>query len=512
MTYASESGVFPRLVGPKSPKAVGSLGRMSDLNNNLLSLRDCVRIAFRHKCKALAVFAVLLGSSCVCAMLWPPSYVSEAKLLVRLGRSSVALDPTATVGQTVATHESRERELSSALEILGSRELFDDVIKHIGAGEILRDDRDFAASADQLNHVKSSDDAPKAWDAAVRKLQAAVSQEVARNSSVITLSCRARSPELAQAILTGYVDAFTRHHLKLHRTSGSYEFFAAQAKQLQERLQTASAELRDAKNKIGVTSIESELKMLQQRLATLEQGTITAQTSLADSRSKLAKLVEKYPGLSAAEPADAGVSASPAAVSEMRKELYRLKITEGELLGKYSPNHPTVVAFQDRIEKAQRVLDHQEFISETSNAQSMEVKIDELENQYNQTKTALLRLNEDSIEIKALEQRVKALTANLQKYEEGREQARIDTDLESTGISNVNVAQAPTFSPHNVSPKKSLFLVLGTFLAGFGAFVVTMAAEYFDDTLHSSEQVEAVLQMPVVLSVPKSRAEVVGQG
>jgi uncharacterized protein involved in exopolysaccharide biosynthesis len=302
------------------------------------------------------------------------------------------------------------------------------------------------------------------------------------------------------------------HHLKLHRTSGSYEFFAAQTKQLEAELQTASAELRDAKNEIGVSSIESELKMLEQRLGTLVQAASTAQTSLADSRAKVAKLTERYPELDASALVDAGVSASPLAVSEMRKELYRLKITEGELLGKYSPIHPAVLAFQDRIEKAQGVLDRQEFISEVSQVQSLEVKITELQKQRDDTKVALLRLNEDGIQIKSLEQRVKLLSANLQKYEESREQARIDTDLEASRISNVSVAQAPTFSPQNAGPTKSMFIVLGTFLAVFGAFVVTLASEYFDDTFRSPEQVEESLRLPVVLSIPSSRTEVMARG
>jgi uncharacterized protein involved in exopolysaccharide biosynthesis len=338
-----------------------------------------------------------------------------------------------------------------------------------------------------------------------------LTREVARDSSVITLSCRARTPDLAQAILTAYIDAFTLHHLKLHRTTGSYEFFAAQTKQLEVQLQTAAAELRDAKNKIGVSSIESELKMLEQHLGTLEENTSAARTSLADSRAKVAKLAEKYPDLDAAALIDAGISTSPAAVSEMRTELYRLKITEGELLGKYSPIHPAVIAFHDRIDKAQRMLDRQEFVSEVSNAESLDVKIADLQQQYDATKAALLRLNEDSIQIKSLEQRVNLLGANLQKYEESREQARIDEDLETNRISNVSIAQAPTFSPRNAAPKKAMFIVLGAFLAGFGALLVTLASEYFDDTFRRPEQIEEALRLPVLLSIPRSRAEVMAR-
>lgn len=481
---------------------------MADSTNNLLSLRDLVRVAFKHKQKAIATAAVVIAIAIGCAMTWPESYVSEAKLLVRIGRDSVGLDPTASIGKTISATESRERQLSSALEILGSRELFEEVITKIGIAEILATTPDFADMSYALQDTKSSEDNPAAWDAAVRKIEKSLAREVARNSSVIVLTCRERSPQLAQSILGAYVDAFMLHHMKLHRTSGSLEFFESQAAQLQDQLQTASNELRDAKNAIGVTSIESEVKMLQQRMATLEQSIIVAQTSLAESRAKYKRLQQKYPDSDAAALILAGTSGDQAAVNEMRKDLNKLKLQEGELLGKYAAHHPAVAAFQGRIAKAQRVLDQQELVAELSNAQSMDAKIQELEQQYDEAKTAVLKLNQDGIKIKTLEQRVATVSANLEKYRDSQEQARIDSDLESNHISNVNIAQAPTYSPKHAGPTKSMFGLLGIVAALFAGFVVTMAAEYFDDTFHMPEQIEQTLQLPVVLSIPSAPSEV----
>ncbi len=481
---------------------------MVDSTNNLLSLRDLVRVAFKHKGKAVATASVTIIAAIVCAIVWPESYVSEAKLLVRIGRDNVGVDATTAVGKTISATESRERQLSSALEILGSRELFDEVVKQIGLAEILANDPNYADMTFSLQEAKTSDDAPKAWDAAARKVERSLAREVARNSSVIVLTCRERSPELAKRLPGAYVDAFMLHHLKLHRTSGSLEFFESQATQLQEHLQTASNELRDAKNAIGVTSIASEVKMLQQRMATLEQGILSAQTSLAESRAKYKRLQQKYPNSDAAALILAGTSGDPAAVIEMRKDLNKLKLMEGELLGKYAASHPAVAEFKDRIAKARRMLDQQELVSELATAQSMDAKIKELEQQYDEAKTAVLQLNQDGIKIGTLEQRVATLNINLERYRESHEQARIDSDLESNHISNVNVAQAPTYSPKSAGPAKSMFLVLGIATAMFGAFVVTMAAEYFDDTFHMPEQIEQALQLPVVLTVPNDRSEV----
>ena len=59
-------------------------------------------------------------------------YKSEARLLVRIGRESVSLDPTATTGQVISVGQSRESEINSELEILKSRELAQKVVDAIG--------------------------------------------------------------------------------------------------------------------------------------------------------------------------------------------------------------------------------------------------------------------------------------------------------------------------------------------------------------------------------------------
>ena len=55
------------------------------------------------------------GAIAFCALTFlPRKYESEAKLFLRLGRESVALDPTATTGATMQIQETRDDEIDSA--------------------------------------------------------------------------------------------------------------------------------------------------------------------------------------------------------------------------------------------------------------------------------------------------------------------------------------------------------------------------------------------------------------
>ena len=56
-------------------------------------------------------------------IVWPKQYVSEAKLMIRVGRESVSLDPSATTSQTLMLQKTQEEEVNSALDLLRSRRI-----------------------------------------------------------------------------------------------------------------------------------------------------------------------------------------------------------------------------------------------------------------------------------------------------------------------------------------------------------------------------------------------------
>ncbi len=92
------------------------------------SPRDAYQILFRHKWRAVTVFigtmVLLFAALIVC----PRTYESEARLILRVGRESVTLDPTATTGQTTNVFDSRESEFHSFLDVLRSRVILQQVV------------------------------------------------------------------------------------------------------------------------------------------------------------------------------------------------------------------------------------------------------------------------------------------------------------------------------------------------------------------------------------------------
>jgi uncharacterized protein involved in exopolysaccharide biosynthesis len=101
------------------------------------SLRDVYTVIFRHKTKVLWFFFSLMATLIVGTLLAANIYQSTAKLMVRLGRESVSLDPTATTGKMINISTDSETQINSELEILNSRELAERVVDALGVQIIL---------------------------------------------------------------------------------------------------------------------------------------------------------------------------------------------------------------------------------------------------------------------------------------------------------------------------------------------------------------------------------------
>jgi polysaccharide biosynthesis transport protein len=85
----------------------------------------------------------------------------------------------------------------------------------------------------------------------------------------------------------------------------------------------------------------------------------------------------------------------------------------------------------------------------------------------------------------------------------GLEQARIDQELKTEGISNINVVQAPTFAPKPSQPKKALTLILGMAASVIGAFGTMLLSHHLDQSLKTSYETELALGIPVLASIPR---------
>ena len=241
------------------------------------SKRDLLNVIFRFKRRGLVVFGCTLLVAIVGLCVCPRKYSSEAKLLVRLGRENLALDPTATTSAMVSLNNTREAEINSVILSLSSRSNIEKVL------DIVSD--------------KSADSSPLARERALVALNKNISISSPKNSTVVVLSSLASSPERAQQIVQALLDVGLKEHVRINRQKGSYGFFAEQSALLKSELDTASTSLRDAKNEYGIVSLEGRRNSLQQQISSVELQQQESKAALAASEAKIAEIQKEVENL-----------------------------------------------------------------------------------------------------------------------------------------------------------------------------------------------------------------------
>ena len=411
------------------------------------SLLSQIEIPFVHKWLILKCTLAGMLMGLLLIVIWPRTYESEGQLIIRVGRESVALDPTATLGsQTLLVQKTRAEEINSALAILSSRRIYEGVVSKIGAEHILNGSFFIADPVAEQTELRQLFDGVKstvanrldatlvtlglrdrfsASEMAIKGLQESVKIFAPRESAVISIKASAKTPEMAQAIAQSVIDAFLEQHMQVSRTPGSYAFFEKQARKSESELNELIEERTEFLTLTDLISVSSNREILQ------EQVTATTK-QLMDSEGQLKKL---------------------------RAEI----------------EHTTIGDIQ-RL---------------TTGVASLIAMIEEKKSQRKAITNRINDLAHSERKLKQLDRDIALKEATLHSLRVRLEEARIIDEMGRDKISNVSVFQPPTLIERPTSPKKlplaALFTVLGLALG----LVASYVREANSKTLRSVEHVVA---------------------
>jgi uncharacterized protein involved in exopolysaccharide biosynthesis len=298
--------------------------------------------------------------------------------------------------------------------------------------------------------------------------------------------------------------------VRVHRNSGSFEFFREQSDNLREQLEQATALLRDAKNEYGFVSLVERRQSLEKQIGELETQMRQTESEATASAAKVASLrtsLDKMPaGLVGS------LTGGDDSLVQLRREFFELQTRQQELLSKRTADHPEVIAVQQQVRELQAIFDNEKIdhgsamsavvLEEESKLKSHEARCKTLALQHQQMTKELRNLNEHALQVEKLQREVDLLAANYKTYSESLEQSRVDEALQSEGITNVKVVQAASFEPKPFSPRKGVILLVAGFLGMFGGLGLALLSEQLDQSLRFGDDVERRLQLPLLAAIP----------
>ena len=485
-----------------------------------ITASDVYYTLFRHKWKILICAVAGLCATVVVNSIHPPPYVSEAKLFVRYvvtgGRT---LGPAGEGAQTKSPDQGGETIMTSEAEVLTSLDLAMQAANVIGPEKILA-------------KVNGGKDATVAAAYIKRNLTV----EVTPHSSVIHISFRHPDPEIVQPVLREVIIQYLKMHVEIHRAVGIVgDFLTQETDQLRSRLAQTEEELRKARNKAGVISVEDAKKSYTEQTTKIRQEIFDAQAELAERSSVLHELSKGSPDASAAAPgadANAEPPLSPAQIDEYRSALARLDLLrrrEQELLTQFTEENSRVKevraqladaeSSRKKLEQANPRLARTAVAVPTANASAatptvnlaaqaayinaLQSKIKVLTGQLEEIRTEAANVDQMEGALSELRRRKELEEANYKYYSASLEQSRIDEALGAGRVSNISQIQSPS-APYREQAK---ILKLNIGIAA-GAIAVGLAWAFFtelyvDRTIRRPHDFERAVNIPLFLSIPK---------
>jgi uncharacterized protein involved in exopolysaccharide biosynthesis len=440
---------------------------------------------------AFTVFVILYGTR---------EYRSVSRLLLRIGHENGALDPVTTAaGERIAPVHTREDEVETAMGVMQSRTIMEEVVEKIGASRILRGGtpkpipeptpKDSTPTGDSdsmiselTSHLRSIDPIPEN-ESAVRALEKGFNISAPSKSSLISVEYKTKSPALAQEIVRAWVASYIQHNAKVHRTVGTFDFFRQQDKELQSQLEMVHSQIRNAKSAGGFVTLEGQQKILESQLQNVKNELQRVGAELVEAETRVDSyellLNESVEKITTEEVS--GIASE--AKNQMRGVLFQLEIIEKEYEAKYKEDHPKLKAIREQLQNASEIVNAQESerkqykqianpihqrirenqVVDMALRDALNGKLVKLAEQQTLLVEDIQNLNGEEEKLVTLLRRASVLEERNKMHAVLLERARLNDVLDENQITSINVVQPASFESRPVSPDKRLCAVMGLF-------------------------------------------------
>src|ERR1700735_3819129 len=211
-----------------------------------VTLRDALMPVFRQRRLATIIFIGIFVGAVLSALLLPPRYEAEMKILVNQDRVDpvITSDTDIQRGSAVVSAVSEE-DLNSEVELLKSRDLLEKVV--LTSGLDSRDESRWKRGFERFeNGLWGTPSSPQTELArSVQELEDALVVDPLKKTKLIRVMYSSRDPELAARVLQNLGNLFQEKHAAVHRPPGAFPFFNQEAERYRGELATAETQLSD---------------------------------------------------------------------------------------------------------------------------------------------------------------------------------------------------------------------------------------------------------------------------
>jgi uncharacterized protein involved in exopolysaccharide biosynthesis len=503
---------------------------------------------FQYKWRALGIFALVSALVGVVTFLRPAVYRSEARFLLRLGRESIVLDPTAIPEEGRTAQTSLAREVYTALEIFRSQDVAAKAIDQLGEQAIL-EPIEYALARASAEGIDASIGSSWKWKARIaaawRAARAVLGGDDSRagydrqkataalmrnlhvrdipSTNVISVIVESYHPLTAQVVLKALTHVYLKEHQSAYRNPSTMQFFSDQARQWEDELRRTEDMLVGIHNESQTTSLQDSLEEVSRSLAEVDAriGELEAERSAVKAvQAGLMKRL-RTSDRALAERRKAGLHLP--STTQLQLRLNALWEEEQALWSRYYDDSPPLKKIREDIARIQELLgsgngSHESIlIQDPEIRRRLEIDLFQQERMLASTdaRLAVLReqrahmldrvrdMNEVAAKVHRLERLRERQEVNLGDYSNKYEQTRTDAALEREKISNILRIQTATYPANPSRPRKKVMIAGGALLGALCGLGYVVLVAFLDKRLKLPVEVEDGLGLPVLASIPQ---------
>jgi len=411
-----------------------------------IKLGDILFALFKRKrtiagCAALGIIAAM-----AVYFLYPPSYESQAKLLVRYVLERSGVDPIDGANSAAATNDM---VIGAEIEILTSWDLAVQVAEALGPQRLLPPARDLFSRLVQAIGLKQPSAAATESEAA-STISSGLKVISSKGSNIIFVSYKNHDPQMATLVLQELLSRYFVKHLEVHRSAGAFDFVTQQTDQVRAHLNQTEDALKSLRDKTGIVSLKEGSEALSAEAAKTQEALNAAEAELAEQKAVANQIGES-------------------------------KAKKWGTKGQPPEKNP---------------------LSEKARVAGTEAKIGTLKTKLRDVQQRTKQLSELAPQIEDLERKKEMDAANYKYFEASLEKARVDEALDPTKMPNISAVQRP--SPPILAITKRNKIALG--LAGggiaLGVALALIRGLVLSTTVGRPLQLETQLDIPLMLSIP----------
>ena len=273
-----------------------------------VTLSDILFALFKRKRTIVVCAAMGIIAAAAVYFLYPPSYESQAKLLVRYVLERSAIDPVEAEKAGANSSSEADRVIGAVIEILTSWDLAVQVAHAIGPKRLLPTAKDPTESA------------------AARSIIFGLKVISTKGSNIIFVSYKSSNPEIATLVLQELLSLYFVKHLEVHRSAGAFDFVAQQTDQVRARLNQTEDALKSLREKTGIASLKEGSTALSNEAAKIQEELNAAQAQLAEQQALVSqKAGDSSKGWRKKKPTD---EKAKAAGAQARVETLKARLRE----------------------------------------------------------------------------------------------------------------------------------------------------------------------------------------